>query len=110
VKATRKTIPTLVEQREPFSNDSHTLRGMVNPSGSQMSSFLSKDTTSQLNEDEKSRLRIDTDTEGIAYLVVSYETPIAWETKKGHIYKVSQKFSQTTSQHKGLLYLFHPKG
>lgn len=107
MKATRKTIPTLIDKREEFSNDSGTLRAIKNPTAEQVSAFVARDSASQLNEYEKARLRVDANQNGIAYLVVSYDTPIAWETKKGHVYKVEQTFSQTTSKHQGLLYLFH---
>ena len=40
----------------------------------------------------------------IDYVVFSYNTPIAWHTPAGW-YKVKQKFSPTTSQHPGKLYL-----
>jgi hypothetical protein len=35
---------------------------------------------------------------GVDYLVMSYDTPIAWHTAEGW-YVVSQKFSVTTSKH-----------
>lgn len=41
----------------------------------------------------------------IVYVVWSYVTPIAWVTEDGTVYKVSQRFSVTTSQHQGKLYL-----
>ena len=43
--------------------------------------------------------------EGIAYIVVSYTTPIAWVTASGRVHIVAQKFSVTTSRHQGGLYL-----
>lgn len=109
MKATRRTIPKLIEKRTEFSNDSGTVRG-IKPTPPLMVALLTRE-TNQLNEDEKSRLRIDAGPtfNGIAYLVMSYETPIAWETKTGLIYKVQQKFSQTTSKHQGMLYLFYPQ-
>jgi len=100
MKATRHTIPSLIEKREPFSNTSGTVVAVKNPKTFPVG---------QLNEDEKSRLRIDARENGIAYIVFSYGTPIAWETKNGHVYKVQQRFTQTTSKHQGLLYLFHER-
>jgi len=96
----RKTIPGLIEKREAFTNASGTLRGVVQPSAVGYG---------VLNDDERARLKIDQDTAGIAYVVYSYRTPIAWETKTGHVYKVQQMFTQTTSKHQGLLYLFHQR-
>lgn len=107
MKATRKTIPTLIEKRETFSNTGGTVRGIKSPTPTFIDSILSEKTKSQLSEDEKSRLRIDWDTSGIKYIVMSYDTPIAWENEYGFIHKVSQKFSMTTSHHQGLLYLLH---
>ena len=97
----RKTIPGLIEKREAFTNASGTLRATKNPQPV-VRQF-------SLNDEEFSRLRIDQDQSGISYMVYSYDTPIAWETKTGHIYKVQQTFSQTTSKHQGLLYLFHER-
>ena len=105
----RKTIPTLIEKREAFSNSGGTVRAMVNPYAGLVSDIADGFTDSQLNESESSRLRIDNDTVGIAYLIMSYNTPIAWETRQGHVYKVQQTFTQTTSKHQGLLYRFHEK-
>jgi hypothetical protein len=39
---------------------------------------------------------------GVDYLVMSYDTPIAWHTLEGW-YVVEQKFSQTTSKHQNLV-------
>lgn len=109
MKATRKTIPTLVEKRERFENGSGTMRGLI-PTRPLMQSIISNP-ENQLDDTEKSRLRIDAgpNFDGIVYVIMSYHTPIAWETRKGEVYKVTQKFSQTTSKHTGLLYLFHKR-
>jgi len=40
----------------------------------------------------------------IAYVVTSYATPIAWVMRDGTVYRVSQRFSVTTSKHQGFLY------
>lgn len=105
MKATRKTIPTLIQKRESFENGSGTMRGQKWPLRSEIQALLSRDTTSQLNEEEKTRLRIDFEQNVIQYIVLSYDTPIAWVTEDGWTYRVQQKFSQTTSKHQGLLYL-----
>lgn len=105
MKATRKTIPTLIEKREFFTNTSGTMKA-GRPTGPIIRDILSKDL---LDDDEKSRLQIDYEQNGIAYMVMSYETPIAWETKNGFVYKISQTLSQTSEKHKGLLYLFHQR-
>jgi hypothetical protein len=42
---------------------------------------------------------------GITYVVYSYNTPIAWVLKDGTVHRVTQKFSVTTTQHQGKLYL-----
>lgn len=97
MKATRRTIPGLIAKREPFQNDSGTLRAEKNPVTVRFT---------KLNDLEKSRLRIDADTQGIAYIVYSYDTPIAWETKSGWVYKVEQTFTQTTSKHQAMLVEF----
>ena len=44
------------------------------------------------------------DCRDISYVVYSYATPIAW-VANGEVHKVAQKFSVTTSQHQGKLYL-----
>ena len=45
------------------------------------------------------------DQDDIDYVVLSYSTPIAWHTPEGGWYKVKQKFSPTSSNHQGTLYL-----
>lgn len=40
----------------------------------------------------------------IAYVVWSYDTPIAWWSRRYGWHKVSQKFSVTTSKHQGKLF------
>lgn len=44
------------------------------------------------------------DLANITYVVFSYATPIAW-VAGDRVHKVAQKFSVTTSQHQGKLYL-----
>lgn len=42
------------------------------------------------------------DRDDVEYVVLSYDTPIAWRTSRGwHV--VAQKFSATTSCHQGLI-------
>jgi hypothetical protein len=42
---------------------------------------------------------------GIAYVVWSYGTPIAWVRKDGTVVKPDVRYSRTTSKHQGMLYL-----
>jgi hypothetical protein len=49
--------------------------------------------------------RFEHDSQSIRYVVWSYATPIAWVTEDGTAYSVRQRFSVTTSQHQGKLYL-----
>lgn len=58
----------------------------------------------RLNDDEANRFMID-HLAGIAYVVWSYGTPIAWVRDDGTVYRVSQRFSVTTSRHQSTLYL-----
>lgn len=57
-----------------------------------------------LNSEESNRFMVDF-LAGIAYVVWSYETPIAWVLTDGTVYRVAQKFSTTTSRHQGTLYM-----
>lgn len=57
-----------------------------------------------LNSDEANRFMID-HLAGISYVVWSYDTPIAWVRDDGTVYRVSQKFSATTSRHQSKLYM-----
>lgn len=50
------------------------------------------------------------DAQDVRYVVLSYETPIYWECADGSAHKVAQRFSATTSQHQGLLYLLNSDG
>ena len=95
-RATRETIPGLVERREVFENSSGTMRAVQNPKTY---------TVGQLNREEQDKLRIDFERNGVSYLIYSFETPIAWETKNGWIYKVQQELTQTSQRHFDMLYL-----
>lgn len=57
-----------------------------------------------LNTEEANRFMVD-HLAGIAYVVWSYRTPIAWVLTDGTIYRVGQRFSPTTSKHQGKMYL-----
>lgn len=48
--------------------------------------------------------KFNEDLPNITYVVFSYATPIAW-VANGEPYRVKQRFSVTTSQHQGKLYL-----
>lgn len=103
MKVNRASIPLLVRDMKEFENASGTLIGKRDV---QYPVNLSH---GQLNELETDRLRIDSDAAGLAYVIVSYGTPIAWVTKTGWTYKVRQRISQTSTKHLGLLYLL-PEG
>lgn len=110
-EATQKTIPSLIEKREEFQNTTGTMRALkfVNQNPDALIEKFLSDDANQMSEIEKSRLRIDADTAGISYVILSYDTPIAWENGKGEVYKVGQTLTQTSENHKGLLYLFHKR-
>ena len=95
MKANRHTIPSIVENLEGFVNGSRTLKGIKNPSAI---------STAGLNKAEKDRLRIDSETAGIQYVILSYDIPVLWVTKSGWTHRVRQEFTQTTERHIGLLY------
>lgn len=68
---------------------------------------------------ERTRLRIDVDTSGIQYVVMSYNTPILWVTYSGWVYKVKMELTQTSRSHMELMgmlgegydrrLIYHPK-
>jgi hypothetical protein len=89
---TLREIPDAIASREAFKGNS--MYAEVNPLyGS----------AGRLSGDERDRFNTDS-TNGLSYVVYSYATPIAWVTKDGTVYKVTQKFSVTTSKHQGKLY------
>jgi hypothetical protein len=45
--------------------------------------------------------RYHADANKIIYVVISYNTPIAWVTQDGTVYNVGMSFSATTSKHQG---------
>lgn len=44
------------------------------------------------------------DRDHLLFVVLSYNTPIAWVTKDGVVHRVADKFSVTTTRHQGLLW------
>lgn len=70
-------------------------------SGALSGKWTSDASSGKLNHVERERLTEDRDKHGELFIVYSYETPIAWATRKGEVYRVSQRFSVTTSKHMG---------
>lgn len=95
----RSQIPAAVAQRESFSNSTGSLKGYRATDDYYPGDHM----TGRLSPEERAKFLSDAK-HGITYLVVSYATPVAWECEDGSVYRVSQKFSVTTSQHMGLLY------
>lgn len=60
--------------------------------------------TGYLNAEERQTLKDHESGDGVVYVVTSYSTPIAWVTSTGHVHRVAQKFSVTTSKHQGFLH------
>lgn len=85
---------------QPFSNSTGSLKGYRRSDTCNPGQHM----TGMLNADERRQFVSDA-ARGIEYLVVSYDTPIAWVCSDGSQYSVSQKFSVTTSCHMGLTYL-----
>ena len=83
---------------------SHALRNLIpfKTSGA-LSGHASWHNSGQLTGDELERYFAAVDT-GFRYVVTSYETPIAWVTNDGEVYRVARKFSATTSRHQGTLW------
>lgn len=102
MKATRKNIPTLIQRREPFANGSDTLKGIVRPTKQSIRRLI---IAGKLTEHEATTLQADTE-DGISYLIVSYETPIGWETDTGKVHIVRQALTQTSDRHRDMLSLF----
>jgi hypothetical protein len=82
--------------REPFVT-SGALSATVEEHGSGWNS-------GRLTGDDLDRWKSDSKT-GSLYVVWSYATPIAWVRSDGEVYRVSQRFSPTTSKHQGMLYM-----
>lgn len=91
-----RQIATAVAQRLEFSNSTGSLKGYPKTDDYYPGDHM----TGRLDPEERAKFLSDTK-HGITYLVVSYNTPIAWVCEDGSTYKVSQKFSPTTSRHMG---------
>lgn len=89
--ATRRSIPSLIAQRKAFKGNS--VSAQVNPDWVD---------TGRLAAEWRSRLREDSNA-GLAYVVFSYATPIAWVTLDGTVVVPDTKYSPTTSNHQGLV-------
>ena len=83
---------------------SHALRNLIpfKTSGA-LNGHASWHNSGQLTGDELERYFAAVDA-GFRYVVTSYDTPIAWVTNDGEVYKVARKFSTTTSKHQGTLW------
>jgi hypothetical protein len=88
----RRQMRAAIDAREDCINSTGSMRGRIAPRTAERG---------QLNDAEWSRLLNDL-TAGVAYIVYSYETPIAWVTDDGFKYRVQQRFSKTTSCHMGM--------
>lgn len=92
----RGQVPEMIASRTPFKISTGNLRGEAMPEGTR---YIY---AGWLNEAEAARLYADT--RRIRYVIFSYQTPIAWVLDDGSTYRVSQRFSMTTSHHQGRLY------
>lgn len=61
--------------------------------------------TGQLSFEHREQYRADADAGRITYTVLSYRTPIAWVLDTGEVVRPDARYSPTTSQHQGMLYL-----
>lgn len=104
--ATRKTIPGLVAQRAEFRNSSGTLRALRHPNREIVRRFVASNVLGDLSL----TLQAHSELRRITYLVVSYQTPIAWEIATGYVFKVDpERLTQTSRKHAELLADFHGK-
>ena len=85
-----------IAAHEDFTNSGGSMRGVTKPI------TIGR---GELNDAEYETLCSHIDTFGIAYVVYSYETPIAWILNDGSKYRVEQWFSRTTSKHMGLTWV-----
>ena len=83
---------------------SHALRNLIpfKTSGA-LNGHASWHNSGRLTGDELERY-FDAVDAGFRYVVTSYDTPIAWVTNDGEVYRVARKFSATTSKHQGMLW------
>ena len=95
----RANLHKALSEHLPFST-SGALRGNTVHSPNGIAPFRG-----QLNDEEFAVLWKDAAEFDLAYVVYSYQTPIAWVRKDGSVYRVQQRFSTTTSRHQGVLYL-----
>lgn len=95
-RVTHRAVPDKWRAREPFNaNDS--LRGFrtINRNQAMLRGG------GWLNAEWLRRFQADRDR--IAYVVLSYDTPIAWVLLDGTEVRVTQRFSQTTGRHQSLV-------
>ena len=85
-------------------NLSHAIRNLIpfKTSGA-LNGHASWHNSGRLTGDELERY-FDAVDAGFRYVVTSYDTPIAWVTNDGEVYRVARKFSATTSKHQGMLW------
>jgi hypothetical protein len=88
-------VPECVEKREEFVSTSETLRGIKSPD------VLTACGT--LDDKERPRFLISLNNVGIAYLVTSYGTPIAWVRNDGIVQHVEQRLGRYIENHKSLV-------
>ena len=88
ISSRSRELRTLVEARKPFKTHG-ALYATTSPVGS-----------GWLQGADLERFLADRNT--MDYAVVSYDTPIGWNSANGW-YRVAQKFSRTTSVHQGKL-------
>jgi len=81
---------------EDFENANKTIRGLNCSPGPWDSGRLAGKDLEEFRKVIESRERV--------FVVFSYATPIIWVFPDGKEYRVSQKFSVTTSKHSGLFY------
>lgn len=93
----RRQSSIAIDNMETFVNSTGSLKGYRRSDDCQPCDHM----TGMLNATERQRFLSD-GKHGIEYLVVSYDTPIAWVCVDGSRYRVEQKFSTTTSCHMGL--------
>lgn len=99
----RRQSSAAIDAREEFVNSTGSLKGHKRTETYDPGQHM----TGRLNADERTQFLSDA-FHGIDYLVVSYDTPIAWVCKDGSKYRVSQRFSHTTSCHMGLTFVSSP--
>ncbi len=94
-KTNRRQSREAINNREDFVNSTGSLRGVRGKPSLPWQHWL----------DDAEKARYTADFPLLEYVVFSYDTPIAWMTEDGHLYRVAQKFSSTTSQHMGMTWV-----